>query len=62
MYKYKFVKIELKGLWPPKRPTEDYHEIIEKNAREGWRLIQIFAPVVAAGPFAAYYELIFEKK
>lgn len=62
MYEYKFEKIELKGILPPKNPTEDYHQIIEQHAKEGWRFVQIFAPVVAAGPFAAYYEMIFEKE
>ena len=62
MYEYKFVKIDLKGILPPKSPVEDYHKIIEENAIEGWRLVQIFAPVVSAGPFAPYYELIFEKE
>ncbi|MGV8026353.1 MAG: DUF4177 domain-containing protein [Anaerolineaceae bacterium] len=62
MYEYKFVKINLRGALPPKKPMEDYHKVIEENAKEGWRLVQIFAPVVAAGPFAAFYELIFERK
>lgn len=62
MYEYKFVKIDLTGAFPPKKPTEDYHKTIEENAKEGWRLVQIFAPVVAAGPFAAFYELIFERE
>ena len=61
MVEYRFVKIELTGALPPKKPVEDYHKIIEKNAKEGWRLVQIFSPVVAAGPFAAFYELIFER-
>ena len=62
MYEYKFVKIEVTGHFPPKKPSEDYHKIIEEHASDGWRLIQVFAPVIAAGPFAAYFELIFEKE
>lgn len=61
MYEYKFVKIDLKGR-VSKKPIEDYHNIIEENRRDGWRLVQIFAPVIATGSFAAYYELIFEKE
>ncbi len=62
MYSYKYVKVKLSKGMPPKKPEEDYHMIIEEYAKQGWRFVQIFAPVVDAGPFAAYYEIIFEKK
>jgi len=59
-YEYKFVKIGLSGM-ASKKPEEDYHNLIEESARQGWRLVQIFAPAIATGSFAAYFELIFEK-
>ncbi|MGC4020288.1 MAG: DUF4177 domain-containing protein [Muricomes sp.] len=62
MYVYKYVKVNLSKGMPPKKPNEDYHEIIDKHAKEGWRMVQIFAPVVDVGPFAAYYEIIFERE
>ncbi|MBS4213751.1 MULTISPECIES: DUF4177 domain-containing protein [Neobacillus] len=60
MYEYKFERIELSKL--SGKPKEDYHEIIQQNAKNGWRLVQIFAPGIAAYGSAAYYEAIFERK
>jgi Domain of unknown function (DUF4177) len=34
---------------------------VHEHARDGWRLVQIFAPGVAAFGAAKYYELIFER-
>jgi hypothetical protein len=39
-----------------------YEEIVHEQARDGWRLVQIFAPGVAAFGAAKYYELIFERE
>lgn len=62
MYTYKYERVELERGFPPKKPKQDYHEVIDAYAKKGWRLVQIFAPVVDVGPFAAYYEMIFEKE
>ena len=35
---------------------------MHEHARDGWRLVQIFAPGVAAFGAARYYELIFERE
>ena len=35
---------------------------MHEHARDGWRLVQIFAPGVAAFGAAKYYELIFERE
>ena len=35
---------------------------MHQHARDGWRLVQIFAPGVAAFGAAKYYELIFERE
>lgn len=59
MYEYKFEKIEL-SKWSSK-PKEEYQDVINKYANEGWRLVQIFAPGIAAYGSAAYYEIIFER-
>lgn len=62
MYVYEYVKVKLSKGMPPKKPEEDYHKIIEKYTEDGWRLVQIFAPVIDVGPFSAFYEIIFEKQ
>lgn len=61
MYEYDVVTIPLKGTIKGKVPKEDYHEIIQNYAKEGWRLVQIFAPPIAGYGVATFYELIFER-
>jgi len=60
-YEYKFVMVELKSGFSRYMPKQDYHEIIQHLSKEGWRLVQIFAPATAGFGTASYFELIFEK-
>lgn len=62
MYKYEFVKIELKFTWSGSKPKQDYQEIINTYAKNGWKFKQIFAPATSGYGFASYFELIFEKE
>lgn len=61
MYEYKFEKINLDGMQSSRLP-EDYHEIVNKNAAEGWRLFQIFAPILETPPLTSFIDLIFERE
>ena len=63
MYEYKFVKIDLEGLFT-RKPKEDYHRVVEEYAEEGWKLIQIFSPSISVGGggIPNYFELIFERE
>lgn len=62
MYEYEFVKLDAGGfLKSTVSPSEDYRQIIRQHARDGWRLVQVFAPPVTALGVARYFELIFEK-
>ena len=64
-YEYKFVRVgEYRGsalFGVRDREREAHREIIDEHARQGWRLVQIFAPGTAAFGAARYYELIFER-
>jgi hypothetical protein len=60
MYEYRFEKLDLKFFSTD--PKRDYHEIIERYAKEGWRLVQIFAPVAMASGASKYFEIIFERE
>ena len=64
MFEYKFVKIDVdyKAFATKATIREDYHEAIESHAREGWRLVQIFAPPIEGHGLADFYELIFERE
>jgi hypothetical protein len=65
-YEYKFVRIgEYAGsafFGVRDRDRNAYEGIVHEHAAEGWRLVQIFAPGVAAFGAAKYYELIFERE
>jgi len=65
-YEYKFVRIgeHAASAWfgVRDRDRNAYEAIVHEYARDGWRLVQIFAPGVAAFGAAKYYELIFERE
>ena len=62
-YEYKFVKVELESGWlsSTQEPKEDYRRIIEEQGKEGWRLVQVFAPPTSGCGWASYFEVIFER-
>ena len=65
-FEYKFVRVgenRLSALFGvQEKARKGYEAIVREHAREGWRLVQIFAPGVAAFGAAKYYELIFERE
>ena len=64
MFTYKFVRIDLvySGFFAVSlKPEEDYKSVVANHAREGWRLVQIFAPSTSGTGWASYFELIFER-
>jgi hypothetical protein len=59
MYEYRFVRVELRRCFFERKPAEDHHEIIHQHARQGWRLVQVFAPATSGYGKPTHYELIF---
>jgi Domain of unknown function (DUF4177) len=59
MYESNFIQIKL-SRWN-NVPKENYHEIIAKHAKDGWRLVQLFAPVTSGNDASSFFEIIFEK-
>lgn len=60
-YEYKFVRLGEGFLAVRGEAKKTYQDVIHQHAREGWRLVQIFAPGIGAYGAARYYEMIFEK-
>lgn len=60
MYEHKFVRVELSSF--KLEPKEDYHTIILQYEKEGWELVQIFAPGTKGYGTASYFEIIFKRK
>ena len=61
-YEYKFIRLG-EGLFSVRRAAKlTYRDAIEEHTRDGWRLVQIFAPSTSmSGNAPAYYELILER-
>ena len=66
MFEYKFVEVALKQGFKIKKsnPFEECKEIINENAKNGWRLKQIVVePANNAGMYyPSAYQIIFEKE
>jgi hypothetical protein len=56
MYQYKFIQIKCSKFTG--KFKEDYHSVINYNAKEGWRLVQILDRSFSE----RFMELIFEKE
>ena len=60
-YENKFVRLGKGWLWPTSE-ADTYKEVIHEYAKEGWRLVQVFAPSRGMWGLANFHELILEKK
>ena len=58
-YQYKYVKIKRKIFsgW-----EKNYQEVIDQHAKDGWRLVEMFAPAIHGYGSATHVDLVFEKK
>jgi hypothetical protein len=61
-FEYKFVRFGEGWLSAKSEAEREYQEAIREHARQGWRLVQVFAPGMAAYGAAKYYELILERE
>lgn len=60
-YEYDIIRIEKKGILNVEL-KEDYRELIKEKARDGWRLVQIFAPPIEGYGVIKFVDVIFERK
>ena len=61
-YEYKFERLGEGFMGVKKIAKESYQQVIQDHARQGWRLVQIFAPAIAGYGAAKFYEMIFERE
>ena len=61
-YEYKFVRLGEGLIVVRKEGRETYQTVVNEHAREGWRLVQVFAPGTGVYGAAKYFELIFERQ
>jgi len=60
-YEYKFVRLGEGWLGAKREAQREYQEVVRTHAREGWRLVQVFAPGIGAWGTAKYFEIILER-
>jgi hypothetical protein len=60
-YEYKFVRLGEGWMGVRREGRDQYQEVVHEHAREGWRLVQVFAPSIGGYGAARYYEAIFER-
>jgi len=60
-YEYKFVRLGEGWIAARREAKRDYQRVIQEHAREGWRLVQVFAPGIGGYGAAKYFEAIFER-
>lgn len=60
-YEYGFERVKILKGFILTRFTDAYKPVIERRAREGLRLVQVFAPSVGAYGVSPFAELIFER-
>ena len=61
-YEYEFVRLGEGMMGVKKSAKQQYQQVIHDHAREGWRLVQVFAPPIAGYGSAKYFEIIFERE
>ena len=63
-FEYKFVRLGEGLMYVSKEAQVSYQTVIEEHAREGWRLVQIFAPPIggAGSGTAKFYEIVLERR
>lgn len=61
-YEYKFVRLGEGWFGVKSDAKQGYQAAIEEHARQGWRLVQIFAPGTGSYGVAKYFELILERE
>lgn len=60
-FEYRFERVGEGWLGLKRFALTEYREIIERRAREGWRLVQVFAPGTGVYGHAGFFEMIFER-
>ena len=61
-YEYKFVRVGEGWLSARSKAEREYQQIVQDHARDGWRLVQVFAPSTGAGGASKYFEVILERE
>ena len=61
-YEYKFVRLGEGFIWVRSVAQRTYQNVIDEYSKNGWRLVQIFAPSLSLYGITRFYELIFERE
>jgi hypothetical protein len=60
-FEYKFIRMGEGWIGVNRKAMKEYQQVVDQYARDGWRLVQIFAPGTGGYGMAKYVELILER-
>ncbi len=61
-FEYKFVRLGEGWMGVRREAKQEYQRVIQDHSREGWRLVQVFAPGTGGYGAAKYFEIILERR
>ena len=61
-YEYEFVRLGEGWLGVKGKAKEEYQNVVREYARDGWRLVQVFAPSFGAYGASKFVEIILERE
>lgn len=61
-FEYKFIRMKGNFFGSMKQPEAEYQNVVHEHAKQGWRLVQIFAPGIGGYGASTFYELILERR
>jgi hypothetical protein len=61
-YEYKFERVGGGAHQVSPRASKDYQKVIVKHAKDGWELVQVFAPSIGFNSYPKYFDVIMKKE
>ncbi len=61
-HEYKFVRMGEGFFGLRRKACNEYQDVVHQHARQGWRLVQVFAPGVGVYGASTHLDLIFERE
>jgi len=61
-HEYMFVRVGEGWLGARSKAEREYQQIVQDHARDGWRLVQVFAPSTGTYGVSKYFEVILERE
>lgn len=61
-YEYKFIRLGEGWFRLKKAAREQYKDVVREHAKDGWRLVQLFAPSLGWYGESTYIDVVLERE